>query len=345
MVSVVPHLIMTVDYELFGNGSGCLEQCVVAPTERMLDVAGHSSAVLTFFVETTEFMAMEAAGVSVDAVRGQVARAVARGHDAQLHVHPQWEGALRTPEATWQVNNARWRIGDLAFEDIRRLLSEGQTWLKELVSLPDYRVLAFRAGGWCIQPSTMVIRALLDLGFLVDSTVAPGFYNAMPGEWSDFRRVPAKSYWRTDGDVGSESSVGLWEVPIVSGRISRWRHYRGVKQSRVAGDGGMAPGCHGDYRGPDGFMGTLLGRIGKLRRLGLAMLDFSTMPSSVLISLSEQWLAMFGDVDGSTPLVAIAHTKNFTEASARHMEEYLAWAERNGFEFSTYGRWLESLGS
>jgi len=73
------------------------------------------------------------------------------------------------------------------------------------------------------------------------------------------------------------------------------------------------------------------------------MLDFSTMPADVLIDISEQWLERFTDNDSPVPLVAIAHTKNFTDASERNMSEYLIWAKGKGIEMGTYGRWLEHV--
>ena len=38
------HLILTVDYELFGNGSGDIVNCVIKPTAMMLDIADRYNA-------------------------------------------------------------------------------------------------------------------------------------------------------------------------------------------------------------------------------------------------------------------------------------------------------------
>ena len=268
------HLILTVDYELFGNGLGCIDRCVIDPADQMMCIAQDFSAPITFFVEVAEFISMEVWETSVDSVRRQLVQAVAQGHDAQLHVHPQWEHATELPDGTWRVDNGRWRIGDLSFENTLRLLRMGKEWLEDVVNVEDYRVLAFRAGGWCIQPSTAVIRALSELGFLVDSTVAPGFRNIAHGEWSDFRSVPKMPYWKSDGNVCSAVSSSLWEVPIVTGRIAPWRHLRTVKSRRLYGDGALACGCRGSYRGPDGGWGRLKGKLGKVMRLGNVMLDY-----------------------------------------------------------------------
>jgi len=312
----------------------------------MMQIVENVGAPLTLFVEAEEFRAMEAVDAmrrDVRRVRDQLGYAISLGHDVQLHIHPQWREASLRADGRWVMDDENWRIGDQSFEDVMRLLRRCKVWLEGALSASGHRLLAFRAGGWCIQPSQAVVRALLEFGFRVDSTVAPGFRNRAPGEWSDFRGVPTKPYWRTDGDVCAESTGGLWEVPIATGKINRWRHYQAVKGGRAAGDGGMAPGCRGSYQGPDGGIAAFRGKLGKVGRLGRVMLDFSTMPAAVLIEVSRQWQERFAGTSGPVPLVAIAHTKNFTEASERHLADYLAWAQDQGFEFSTYGKWLEAI--
>ena len=52
------HLILTVDYEIFGNASGSPLKCVVEPAERILSIAKHFAAPVTLFVEALEIMEM-----------------------------------------------------------------------------------------------------------------------------------------------------------------------------------------------------------------------------------------------------------------------------------------------
>jgi hypothetical protein len=74
------------------------------------------------------------------------------------------------------------------------------------------------------------------------------------------------------------------------------------------------------------------------------MLDLSTMPSAVLIEVTRQWLEKHADSKGQPlPVVAIAHTKNFTASSEVALAEYLDWARDAGLEFSTFGQWLEAV--
>lgn len=332
------HLILTVDYEIFGNGHGCLTHCVLDPAELMMRIAEGFDARLTFFVEALEFMAMERYEGDRD-VRKQLRRAVNAGHDTQLHLHPQWWEAGRE-NTGWKLEIERWRIGDLESSLVAAMVAAGKSWLEQAVDSSTCECVAFRAGGWCIQPSESVVQALTNFGFLVDSTVAPGFRNPSRGEWHDFRNVPDLPWWRVSGDVCQESEDGkLIEVPIVTSRIDRLKHLSAVKRHRAV-NGGLAEGCVGNYQGPDGSSGRINAIASKLLRLGLVMLDFSSMPTEILIAITEQWISHHESTGIPVPIVAIAHTKNFTPASADHFAAYLAWARSNGITFSTYGGWL-----
>ena len=91
------HLILTANVELFGNGSGCVNHCVLAPLERMAAVAEAYDARLELFVEALEFCAMEASpehSKVIADVKRALADLLRRGHKLQLHLHPQWHGAI-----------------------------------------------------------------------------------------------------------------------------------------------------------------------------------------------------------------------------------------------------------
>lgn len=47
---------------------------------------------------------------NVARVRRQLANGIARGHDVQLHLHPQWENATRGDKEPWQVDMKRWVV-------------------------------------------------------------------------------------------------------------------------------------------------------------------------------------------------------------------------------------------
>ncbi|MBI5197023.1 MAG: hypothetical protein HZA19_00255 [Nitrospirae bacterium] len=339
------HLILTIDYEVFGNGSGCVQKCVLQPAERMIRIAELFGAPLTFFVETMEFQAMYTTRQfhnDSTKVSDQLRAAVKNGHDAQLHLHPQWRHSRLDKSGNWTLDMSRWRIGDMAAKEINDLLTKGKTWL-ESICYPvssTYRCLAFRAGGWCIQPSNLVMAALKDLGFSIDSSVVPESYTATKGDWYNFRHAPDLPFWNVSDDVCQIKDTGMIEIPIVTGKVGWSRHLSALQYSRGTENFGLAPGCKGSYTGPDGRVGAFMGKLSKFMRLGHVMLDFSTMPAHVLITLTNQWIDKFRGTPSPIPIIAIAHTKNFTLTSGDALKDYLYWARNEGIIFSTFKQWL-----
>ncbi|MCI5160760.1 MAG: hypothetical protein D3917_01790 [Candidatus Electrothrix sp. AX5] len=342
------HLILTVDYEIFGNGSGDIYPCVVSPANKIVSIANFFKAPVTFFVESLEFIAMQKCDelyFLVEEVQNQLQRIFLYGHDIQLHLHPQWAHAVHQYENSFLLDMSFWRIGDLSGNDLSKIILKGKRWLEEILTTGyrRYNCFVFRAGGWCIQPSSVAIQSLLESGILIDSTVAPGLWNSSKNEWYDFRKSPLKPFWNAEFDICNSVQSGIWEVPIATGRIDRWRHLQAIKKARISSNMGLANRCFGNYKGPNCTITALHAKIAKIRRLGNVMLDFSTMPADVLIDITKQWIARYHDSKVPIPVVAIAHTKNFTERSAKALDKYLAWAERNTIVFSTYSNWLNTI--
>lgn len=337
------HLILTVDYELFGNGSGCLDSCVIKPAESMMQIAESFKAPITFFVEALEFISF-ATHLNDNRACKQLKHALIRGHDLQLHIHPQWDKAYYDAENGWQLNLSMWRLGDLSQSSIVSLVSECKEWLESEIAsnISGYQCIAFRAGAWCIQPSRHIITTLVDKGILVDSSVAPGQWRPGRDDWADFRLTPNMPFWKTADDVCKSMDCGIWEVPITSTKINRIQHLKSLYASRRFSDYGLAFGCSGSYRstasrGWNNFRTS----VARLNQLGKVMLDFSTLSSKLLIQLTNEWLKKHSSYS-KVPIVAIAHTKNFTERSKIAFKEYLEWAfEQKDICFSTFNFWLD----
>ncbi|MCX6868262.1 MAG: hypothetical protein NTV46_19060 [Verrucomicrobia bacterium] len=96
-------LLLTVDHEIFGNGVGDVRRHMVEPTERMARISEQFGMPLTVFFEVEEFLAFERERENLldvwgydpaAEVRAQAIDLVKRGHDLQLHLHPEWVGSV-----------------------------------------------------------------------------------------------------------------------------------------------------------------------------------------------------------------------------------------------------------
>jgi hypothetical protein len=345
-------LILTLDYEVFGNGSGCLKPCVLDPVNRLLQQTRQAGAGLDVFVDALEFEQMrrhrQETGKPFETehllqIEDQIRTLMQPPHSVHLHLHPQWLNAR--PTATgWQLDFSKWRIGSLSGTEIAAAIATGKQYLQSLNPAPEsFAFHCFRAGGWAIQPSQQVLGKLRESGIQVDSTVAPGAVNRAGGDWFDFRRVPDKPYWTMRDDVLSEADGDMLEVPIATQRLRRADHLRALREARRAG--GFPAGCQGSYQGPNNRWQEMAGKLGKLANLGLVMLDFSTLPAWALIEVTNRYMERFSQCSGAIPIVAIGHNKNFSAWSEHNLAQYLDWAAaRTGLTFSSYAAWLAAIG-
>ncbi len=95
---------------------------------------------------------------------------IARGHEVQLHLHPEWlDWAVTQP-----VGARRGRsIGDFGFDDQVTLLTLARTLLVDAGAPP---VLAFRAGNYGANDDTL--RALSRIGLRYDTSFNPAYIGA-----------------------------------------------------------------------------------------------------------------------------------------------------------------------
>lgn len=314
MAAMSAALLITADVEVFGDGSGSVEACCTAPLDALLREVEAQGARLTLFPDALGLQTLERRGdPEVAALRSALAAAHGRGHDVQLHVHPQW--AYGTP-----------RVADLAEHEVLEVLSGCVDWLGQVLapSGRPWRPLVFRAGGWAIQPSRAVVRALVTLGLRVDSSVMPG--RALGGAaWFDYRCVPrARAWWRVAEDVCSHDLGALCEVPVATATIGVARDLAGIAARRARPP--RAAGCTGGGRSR-----TLDGR--RLATLGVAHLDYCTHGAWVLGHIQRSWLRTRGG-----PVVAMGHTKNLSPRALRQLRRWLDGCRLRPITFS---KWVD----
>ena len=232
-------LVLSLDYEVFGNGAGDVRSVVIEPTARILDICDRHGAKLSIMFEMAEYLAMKEAyalgklGTHYDPAREmeeQVLEAVARGHDVQLHIHPQWLGA-EFHDGVWHLKMEQYRIADLpggygSSEDPQSILGAMSLCKDSLETMirkrrPDYRCRVFRAGGFLVQPSQAVVDAMVETGIMVDSSVVKGLAREAPYQ-VDFRQAEGHRDWwvadRDDVSVRGSNGSAVLECPVYSFR-------------------------------------------------------------------------------------------------------------------------------
>ena len=221
---------LTVDYEIFGNGTGDVRRHVIEPTEQMARMCEKHGVPLTVFVEIEEYMAFERYRRELERclcydparlIRKQVGDLIKRGHDFQLHTHPKWFGA-RFDSGRWLLHKDEPTVDDLfeTQEETDNYIKVRKAVLEEMIPsiAPGHKVEAYRAGALRAQPGEKLLRALATNRISIDSSVVWGLRNQNGMRPIDYTTAPLnRRLWRVQNDVCREDAKGfVWEIPIHS---------------------------------------------------------------------------------------------------------------------------------
>lgn len=223
-------ILLTVDHEIFGNGTGDVRQHMTEPTERMAAACEKHGMPLTIFFEAEEYLAFERERDKLVAVlgydpaaevRAQAVGLARRGHDLQLHIHPEWVGSSFGKDG-WKLRADKRTVHSLfetqaeTTEYIRSRKATVDGFWSEAGS--TRRVAAFRAGAFCAQPGERLLPALTANGILIDSSLVKGMTRDDEHVHLDFREAPVgRRHWRVSTEIAREDADGgLLEFPIYS---------------------------------------------------------------------------------------------------------------------------------
>lgn len=234
------HLVLTLDYELYGDGSGNVFRDVIKPTESLLSIARQYGVRYTFFFEVVEYWRLKGEWEKgnrmgydmnpIEAMENQLRQAYSEGHDVQLHVHPQWVKAVYE-QNRWIVNVADWRLGNyegLGEDSLVNLLRRGRETLENLLKPIDanYKCTILRAGGYNVQPSTSIHSAMMEVGLQADTSVFPGGKNVGGRSYYDYGSVPVDiGWWHTSERLENVGVSSILEIPIVAFPVRRIYRY------------------------------------------------------------------------------------------------------------------------
>jgi hypothetical protein len=235
------NIILTFDYELFGDGSGDVFTNMINPTNTILNLCHKYRIKTTIFFEVLEYIKLKAEWANgnnmgyaenpVEAIEHQIQQAAKDGHDIQLHIHPQWYSS-KYQNVKWELDFSNWRLGAFCVSPdygVKELISECKSELEKLIRqvVPEFHCMAFRAGGYNIMPSHDVYRAMKHAGLKLDSSVYPGGCETGSLSKYDYRNVPVNLdyWWASDADIRipAENEKEIMEVPVFALPVSRWK--------------------------------------------------------------------------------------------------------------------------
>ena len=218
---------LTFDYELFfGENFGGADEILFGPTEKLLNILDYYNVKATFFADVLSVYMHERYGLTdyCEKFSLQIKDMISRGHDVQLHIHSNWLKSTYKNE-TWKFDIESYRIHTFGFDEnesmsVPNIIKWGKDYLEKTLREIDvnYRCVAYRAGGYSIQPHSKLFRCLLSNDIFIDSSVAIGQKASGVNEY-DFSKISKNNSWWVDineelGMKGSPTSSAIYEIPI-----------------------------------------------------------------------------------------------------------------------------------
>jgi hypothetical protein len=212
---MVKNAIITFDYEVFlGRRTGTVENSVLKPTRKILDILTSYNGKAIFFVDTTWLLFIrENFPEDYKNVVFQLKEIVASGSSVELHLHPQWMNASVVNGEIVFESLKNYKLHSLETEQIIALFKRSVELLNEITGR---RIRCFRAGGWCIEPFEKLKEAFKICNIEYDFSVLPGM-SIREGEYYDydFEKAPSQSYYRFNNDIQIIDSNGCFsEIPV-----------------------------------------------------------------------------------------------------------------------------------
>lgn len=219
-------VILSYDYELFfGDCSGTVQKSLIEPTNNIMDAMEDVGFRGNFFIDVLMIRYLrqncdERSRNDLKLIEDQIRDIVRRGHRIELHLHPHWVDAKYNGDGTWNFSDFHhYSLSSFNEIEIISMFDEGTKYLNAIGSeiIPNYKVCAFRAGGWAVQPFNKIRKAFILAGLKIDSSSAKGIYVRNQNSSYDFRNLPPKDLFNFDVDVCMEDQNGTFiEIPITT---------------------------------------------------------------------------------------------------------------------------------
>jgi len=311
------NIIISLDYELFGPGSGDIKKHIIGPTNKILDICEDNDVPLTIMFEACEYMKFEEFDTELrkhlgyspaELIKEQIGRAAKRGHDVQLHIHPQWVDAAYK-DRQWAIKQYPRLINDLSQDRIYETLRKGKEKLINILENinPDYKCNTIRFTGY-------------------------DWIEAPPETFNALERLEIKAHSLADY-CADENRKGYWpltidnkvfEIPIHSIRLPKYKIFSILRILTALYVCFLAGKTKADFRKKAAdltFKSKYPFLVSFFKDTYKQKWDFCKQTASEMLFFLESALEKYDHKNYEIPLVMIGHSNIFF--SAREFEKFL----------------------
>ena len=312
-------LIFTLDYELFGDGSGSISHEQIKPTQQLLDIFDEYGAKLTLFFEYGQYLGYEKFASEENSflednqlLCEQLKETIRRGHDVQFHYHPTWHNATYN-NGQFNLDMNLFDISNMESQEIDTIIGSGKSFLENLLKPvdSDYECNSFRAGAWSMKNSTKVLKIFQKHGFKCDTSVAPyAKFSSGYGEFDYSDALSSYLPWFIDIDSNSLTKQSrkkeFLELPIYTKKSSlaflKYLNGHYLKSKKIVSRFYKTKVSEKKM--------SKLDKVKKIVGRDYYMADFNTMSSQELYKMITEVIERHKGSDDVIPLVLIGHSKS-----------------------------------
>ena len=149
------NIYITLDYELFlGKETGSVTNCIIRPMAELNKISEKYNVFYTIFIDSAYLLRLydiksQSKELQKDwtNVCQNLKELAQKGHDIELHFHPQWLFSTYNAEREkWYVDSDHYKMSDVEDKDfLRESFAKAKNLLEKVVGK---NVVAFRAGGY-----------------------------------------------------------------------------------------------------------------------------------------------------------------------------------------------------
>jgi len=317
------NVFLTIDYELFlGEKTGTPENCLILPTKCFVKMLDKFNVKATVFVDAAYLLRLfqlkdtfHTLSKDYSIVCDNILELSDKGHDIELHFHPQWINSLYNSR-NWELKSKQYKLSNLPREIALNSLAESKNLLESIIGR---QIHAFRAGGFSLDTFDNYIQFFNNNNITIDSSVLRGEYIDSYLHSYDYRNIPNKTLYSFSSQINCEDPNGKFiELSISTFPINSIHYLIKNKFAEFIFDSKLAWG-DGLGIGYGNFSNKLEQKIKKLFRgmnLSASMENFSSL-------LLPYVFSKFTSTIDDTNFVAIGHPKVFSQGSIQQVEKFI----------------------
>jgi len=337
------NIILTIDYEIFGDGAGDVKKHIIKPADKILRICDKYSAPLTIMFEANEYQKfveyeselVQDLGYSpAKEMKNQVLNAYSKGHDVQLHIHPQWIDA-EYKNFKWIMNNPEQSITEFSKKTINQIIQQGKKTIEDIVCEVDkkYSVCAMRLTNLPWVEAPIEVHNAMKQNEI--------YYHSLAV--SDSLKNNNKGLWNLD------SKKEIFEIPIHSITMPgfkrfTWNRIKTALYRRLYIQDSVSVNSDTDEQQSKN---NLANKVKNLIFMPQALKwDFCKQNSREMLNYLDYAMTRYDYMNQNVPLIMIGHSKDFF--NSKNLDYFFKIAKNRhcgnkAIIFSTMSKFCELL--